>query len=75
LGRQYQANLGGPFWFYQGMSWGFRVIFAYWPQYDLVITTATNSQPPEDEDKLGSQVVSGAFQALQHEGLLQPNKD
>jgi D-alanyl-D-alanine carboxypeptidase len=75
LGRQYQANLGGSLWFYQGMSWGFRVIFAYWPQYDLVITTATNSQPPEDEDKLGSQVVSGAFQALQNEGLLQPNKD
>jgi hypothetical protein len=57
------------------MSWGFRVIFAYWPQYDLVITTATNSQPPGDEDQLGSQVVSGAFQALQNEGLLQPNKD
>jgi hypothetical protein len=57
------------------MSWGFRVIFAYWPQYDLLITTATNSQPPGDEDQLGPQVVGGAFQALQNAGLLQPNKD
>jgi D-alanyl-D-alanine carboxypeptidase len=75
LARQYQANLGGSYWFYQGMSWGFRVIFAYWPQYDLLITTATNSQPPDDEDQLGPQVVGGAFQVLQNEGLLQPNKD
>jgi hypothetical protein len=57
------------------MSWGFRVIFAYWPQYDLLITTATNSQPPGDEDQLGPQVVGGAFQALQNEGLLQSNKN
>src|SRR5689334_11734603 len=75
LGRQYIANMGGSFWFYQGMSWRFRVIFAYWPQYDLVITTATNSQPPDDQDKLGSQVITGAFQALQNEGLLQLSKD
>ena len=75
LGRQYMANVGGSFWFYQGMSWGFRMIFAYWPQYDLVITTATNSQPPEDQDQLGQRVITGAFQALQNEGLLQLDKD
>jgi D-alanyl-D-alanine carboxypeptidase len=73
LGRQYIANVGGSFWFYEGKSWGFRMIFAYWPQYDLVITTATNSQPPEDEDQLGRRVITGAFQALQNEGLL-PNE-
>ena len=75
LGREYQANLGGSYWNYEGESWGFRLIFAYWPQYDLMITAATNSQPPANEDQLGPQVVGGAFQALQNQGLLQPSKD
>jgi D-alanyl-D-alanine carboxypeptidase len=70
LGRTYQAPLGGGCWFYEGMTLGFRVIFAYWPQYDLVITAATNSQPPEGENQFGKMVVGGAFGAMRDAGLL-----
>ena len=33
LGRVYRAELGGTYWFYQGTTFGFRAIFAYWPRY------------------------------------------
>ena len=46
-------DLGGAFWFYEGETLGFRAIFAYWPQYDLLITAAVNSQAPNGEDRLG----------------------
>ena len=70
LGRVYRAELGGTYWFYQGTTFGFRAIFAYWPQYNLVISSATNSQPQDNEDQLGAVVVGGAFQALQKQGLI-----
>jgi len=70
LGRTYQAPLGGTYWFYEGMTLGFRVIFAYWPQYDLVITAATNSQPPEGENQFGKMVVGGAFAAMRDGGVV-----
>jgi len=71
LGRIYAAQMGGGFWFYQGTTLGFRAIFAYWPQYDLVITAATNSQPPTGEDQFGSMVVGSAFAILRDAGRLE----
>jgi D-alanyl-D-alanine carboxypeptidase len=71
LGRSYQAQLGGAFWFYQGTTLGFRAIFAYWPQYDLVITAATNSQPPDGEDHFGSAILGSAFLVLKNAGVLE----
>jgi D-alanyl-D-alanine carboxypeptidase len=70
LGRLYQAGLGGPVWFYQGTTLGSRAIFAYWPQYDLVITAATNSQPPEGEDEFGAMVIGPAFTIVRDSGAL-----
>jgi D-alanyl-D-alanine carboxypeptidase len=70
LGRGYQAALGGSYWYYQGTTFGFRAVFAYWPQYDLVITTVTNSQPEDDEDKLAATVIGGAFQVLREDRLI-----
>jgi D-alanyl-D-alanine carboxypeptidase len=64
LGRIYNAAAGERFWFYQGTTLGFRAIFAYWPQYDLVITAATNSQPPEGEDRFAPMVIGAAFAVL-----------
>jgi D-alanyl-D-alanine carboxypeptidase len=69
LGRIYQPD-GGPFWFYEGETLGFRVMFAYWPQYDLVITAATNSQPPEGQDHLGPGVIGAAFKILETAGTI-----
>lgn len=71
VGRFYRAELGGAYWFYEGETLGFRTIFAYWPQYDLVITGSVNSRPPNGEDQFGPAVIGGAFKALQEAHLLQ----
>jgi D-alanyl-D-alanine carboxypeptidase len=67
LGRFYFKDQGGGFWFYEGETLGFRAIFAYWPQYDLLITAAVNSQAPNGEDRL---VVNGAFTVLSQAHLI-----
>lgn len=72
LGRAHDEGLGGSFWFYQGTTLGFRAVFAYWPQYDLVVTAATNSQPPDGEDRFLPQVVGGAFRVLREAGAVSP---
>jgi D-alanyl-D-alanine carboxypeptidase len=64
LGRFYRKELGGAYWFYEGETLGFRTIFAYWPQDDLLITGSVNSRPPNGEDKFGPAVIGGAFTAL-----------
>jgi D-alanyl-D-alanine carboxypeptidase len=69
LGRFYRKELGGAYWFYEGETLGFRTIFAYWPQDDLLITGAVNSRPPNGEDKFGPSVIGDAFMALQQAGL------
>jgi D-alanyl-D-alanine carboxypeptidase len=71
LGRFYRKELGGAYWFYEGETLGFRTIFAYWPQYDLVITGSVNSRPPNGEDKFGPNVFGAAFTALQEAHLLE----
>jgi len=45
LGRFHRKELGGAYWFYEGETLGFRTIFAYWPQDDLLITGSVNSRP------------------------------
>ncbi len=69
LGRFYRKELGGAYWLYEGETMGFRTIFAYWPQFDLLITGAVNSRPPNGEDKFGPAVIGGAFMALHEAGL------
>jgi D-alanyl-D-alanine carboxypeptidase len=69
LGRFYRKELGGAYWFYEGETLGFRTIFAYWPQDDVLITGSVNSRPPKGEDKFGPAVIGGAFMALQQVGL------
>ena len=71
LGRFYRKELGGAYWFYEGETLGFRTIFAYWPQFDLLITGSVNSRPPNEEDKFGPTVIGGAFMALQQAHLIE----
>ena len=66
-----ERNIGGAYWFYEGETLGFRTIFAYWPQYDLLITGSVNSRPPNGEDKFGPVVIGGAFTALQQAHLIE----
>ena len=72
LGRFFRKELGGAYWFYEGETLGFRTIFAYWPQDDLLITGSVNSRPPNGEDQFGPAVIGGAFEALQQEGAVKP---
>ena len=64
LVQSYNADLGGLFWYYQGETLGYRCIFAYWPRYDLVMTVATNSQPPAGTDQLGAFVLGRVLKIL-----------
>jgi len=43
VAQLYNASLQGYIWYYQGEGLACRVIFAYWPQYNLVVTAAVNS--------------------------------
>jgi D-alanyl-D-alanine carboxypeptidase len=69
IGRFHRKELGGAYWFYEGETLGFRTIFAYWPQFDLLITGSVNSRPPNGEDKFGPSVIADAFTVLQKAGL------
>lgn len=71
VGRFYRQELGRAYWFYEGETMGFRTIFAYWPQYDLLITGSVNSRPPNGEDLFGPAVIAGAFKVLQQTHLLE----
>ncbi len=49
-----KAILGpiGAHWFYQGESLGYRTLYVWFEQQNLMITLQTNSQPAADADKL-----------------------
>jgi D-alanyl-D-alanine carboxypeptidase len=70
LQRYYIADLDGAFWVYQGGTLGSRVLIAYWPQYDLVITMSANSAVAGTEDKMVSTVLPPAFAALKDTGAI-----
>jgi D-alanyl-D-alanine carboxypeptidase len=38
----------GRLWFYEGITLGYRTVFTYYPQNDVVITLSLNSQPATD---------------------------
>jgi D-alanyl-D-alanine carboxypeptidase len=43
-------------WFYEGESLGYRTLYVWIADQDLMITVQTNSQPPEGTDKVGEAV-------------------
>jgi D-alanyl-D-alanine carboxypeptidase len=43
----------GAQWFYEGESLGYRTIYVWVADQDLMITVQTNSQPPDGTDKIG----------------------
>ena len=46
----------GAQWFYEGESLGYRTLYVWIADQDLMITVQTNSQPPDGTDKLGDPV-------------------
>jgi D-alanyl-D-alanine carboxypeptidase len=52
LGLVQMLTPDGPFWFYQGMTLGYRTLYAWFEEDDVLITVQTNSQPDDDANKL-----------------------
>jgi D-alanyl-D-alanine carboxypeptidase len=52
LGQAWSPEVG-RFWFYEGETLGYRVLFLWQPETDVVITLAANSQPDPKEDRAG----------------------
>ena len=46
----------GAQWFYEGESLGYRTLYVWVADQDLMITVQTNSQPPDGTDKIGDAV-------------------
>ncbi len=57
LGQKILGPLGAQ-WFYQGESLGYRTLYVWFAAEDLMITVQTNSQPPEDTNKLGDAIAA-----------------
>jgi D-alanyl-D-alanine carboxypeptidase len=55
LARGILGPLGAQ-WFYEGVSLGYRTIYVWIADQDLMITVQTNTQPPEGTDKLGDAI-------------------
>ena len=47
----------GPLWFYEGVTLGYRTLYVWHSEENLMITLQTNSQPPEGQDKIGEAVA------------------
>lgn len=50
----------GTFWFYEGETLGYRMLYAYFPTTKMVIALGLNSQPDAKEDKIG-QLLSRVY--------------
>ncbi len=48
----------GPRWFYEGTTLGYRTLYVWFADENLMITVQTNSQPPEGTDRLGDAVAA-----------------
>jgi D-alanyl-D-alanine carboxypeptidase len=62
LGYKILGPLGAQ-WFYEGESLGYRTLYVWIADQDLMITVQTNSQPPEDTDKL-HEAVSALYEIV-----------
>jgi D-alanyl-D-alanine carboxypeptidase len=41
------SQFKGSIWYYEGETYADRVVFTYWPQYDVVLTMVANSNVPQ----------------------------
>jgi D-alanyl-D-alanine carboxypeptidase len=55
-----QAILGqmGAHWFYEGETLGYRTLYVWFSQNDILITVQTNSQPADGMDRLHDAVIA-----------------
>jgi D-alanyl-D-alanine carboxypeptidase len=59
----------GTFWFYEGMTLGYRVVYFYLPKSHAVVAVGLNSQPDSKESKVGD-LMSQIYKVLHDAGKL-----
>jgi len=68
VGRDMLPSMG-RFWFYEGETLGYRMIYVWYPKSDVVIAVGINSQPNADENH-GQQLVQAIYETLHRAGKL-----
>lgn len=58
----------GSFWFYEGMTLGYRMVHAYFPKQNVIVAVGLNSQPPDGHNNSG-QLVQAIVKTLKANGL------
>jgi len=43
----------GKFWYYEGETLGYRMVYAWFPEPDVVLAVGINSQPDANENHAG----------------------
>jgi D-alanyl-D-alanine carboxypeptidase len=59
----------GKFWFYQGETLGYRMVYAWFPDVDVVFAAGINSQPDAKEDQAGK-LMESVYNSLHEAGKL-----
>lgn len=58
LGLGQMLRPEGPLWFYEGMTLGYRTLYVWFEEDDVLITVQTNSQPDSAVDELHDAVTT-----------------
>jgi D-alanyl-D-alanine carboxypeptidase len=61
----------GAYWYYQGMTLGYRVLYAFFPDNGAVIVVGLNSQPDDNQNKNGA-LLEEVYGVLQKAGRISP---
>lgn len=67
VGQMFLPGMG-KVWFYEGMTLGYRMTYAYLPASRVVFAVGLNSQPPQKEDQVGK-LMSAVFARLKAAGV------
>ena len=59
----------GKFWFYQGETLGYRMVYGWFPEADVVFAAGINSQPDAKEDQAGK-LMELVYNSLHEAGKL-----
>jgi D-alanyl-D-alanine carboxypeptidase len=68
VAQMYMPKMG-RFWFYEGMTLGYRMTYVYFPKSHVVFAIGLNSQPPKKEDHVG-QLMLDVYSRLQAAGKI-----
>jgi D-alanyl-D-alanine carboxypeptidase len=68
VGRDMLPSMG-KFWFYEGETLGYRMIYVWYPKSDVIVAVGMNSQP-NATDNHGQQLLQAIYQTLHRAGKL-----